>query len=139
MKVLYDRSMPKEVREVVAPLVKRYSNYFPQWLNTLHVQWDGDTADANAMMTTRYDYRECILHVCPHFLDCTERERDRTIRHEFMHAYTTPIKTIATEALRNLLGDDYPSTGSRVVECAIDRIHEAMTEDLAIFTERIDA
>lgn len=128
-------TIPAEVRAVVEPLVEKYLVLAPGWLKEVSVYWD--EGSSGAAMTTRDEYRDCILYVGPWFLSCDADERDSIIRHEYMHLYTTPIKRIAFDCIQNIVGPDYPTPGSRIAECEIDRLHEAMTEDLSILIGRL--
>ena len=139
MRIIVDKSVPKEVRDCALPIIKRFSKYAPNWLNIIRVFWDSENPDATATMTTQYEYRNCALTLCPYFFNSEPSERERTIRHEIMHLYTTPIKAEAYGCIQKLFGSEYPTAGCAIAEEAINKVHEAMTEDLAIFTERLDA
>ena len=139
MKFVIDPAMPAEVRRMSLPLVKGHAQIAPSWLKTMTVTWDPRDGECIAYICVRNEYRDACITICPHFIGCSADERVATLRHEFAHLYTTPIKTVAVDSLKNIVGADYPTPGSRVAECEIDRVHEAMTEDLATLFEKLGA
>lgn len=126
---------PQNVLNLVMPLVQQSARLLPVWVANLEVYWRDDEQEALAEVTVSTAYRRMSLKIGPKLLTVNDEERAHTIRHEMMHAYTTPIGEAALEAMKRFFPDG-KTPGTEIAEWAIrDRV-EAATEDLTLLVEK---
>lgn len=128
--ITVDSGVPPSVVEVVMPLLMRWSPILPSWVGAIVVLWDSEETQCYAKATVRFEYRRFVLTICPKFLDQPPSRMEHTIVHELCHAYTTPINVAACDSIRLIVGDAYPTPGSRIAEEYLNERVEGCTEDL---------
>lgn len=85
--------MPREVREVVEPLIEQYEYLLPSWLRSLSISYgDSKVEGSVAEILTDTAYLQAKLKLTKNFLDDTVLNRERTIVHELLHVTITPVQ-----------------------------------------------
>lgn len=122
---------------MIEPLIERNLALLPAWLQGLYVKWNAEAEGGTGMMCNVDEpHRLFRLIVCPSTFD-TENQAERYIRHEFMHAYTSPICDAGQEGIKDILGPDHPTPGSRAVDTRLLEACERATTDLEALVCRL--
>ena len=82
------------------------------------------------------DYRYMQINITPGSFTATSDGVDY-MRHEIAHWYTAPIMDAAIASIKEILGSEYPTPGSRVAERYIDHVLEECNVDLEQAFKRV--
>lgn len=135
-KVIFCPSVPVEIHEAVSGHIIRAIPVLPAWVNTCHVYYEAE-AEHYACVIVQTQTRNITLTISGYFLKVGHEKRERVIFHEFAHCYTSPISDAARESLKAIVGNDYPTPGSKVANLFVDEMMEQATEDLAALFQRL--
>lgn len=104
-RVWVDPEVPLEITRAVQPVVERWLHLLPRWMQVLVVTWDSRPStkeDSPAEMSVRIDYRVSYLTIFGNWLDQDDPERNRVIRHEFLHSAVGPYRNAALDGINTL-------------------------------------
>lgn len=126
--IVWER-VPKEVKEAIAPHLKRWWPLLPTWVQDFRIQYD-PTGDAGMEVTVNYCARWVLLKIPGLWLaEENEKERDTILCHEFCHIALEPVVSVTRRVI-----EDLSPEGSQQREL-VDSVYrdgmEAAVEDLA--------
>ena len=131
VKVTWHSSMPKEIRQTVEPLLKKYRFLIPGWCHDLSIGY-GDCEGAIAGIEVKPEYRMAKMTIYQAWVRSDADYRDGTIAHELIHIALTPMQHYV-ETLLECWKDD------PIAELNLDqwrRHYEGATDDLARSIQR---
>jgi len=105
-----------EVRELIA----KYEFLVPKWCYEIHVWYDADDPSICAI-SIQEDYRRASLSLGTKWHDSVTHDDD--ILHELCHFYNGGIGRVAKDAIEMIVGNDFPTPGSKI---AFDHITQAV-------------
>jgi len=103
----FDRNLPPETREAIAPLLERWIHLAPTWCHTIYVDFSGDDERGTCLSTNvRAEYRNATVFVHPNWLLGLPHEREREVVHEILHLALHPMAVLLHDLLERLVDDE---------------------------------
>jgi hypothetical protein len=103
------REMPKEVRRIVEPLVKKHLHLLPPWCIQLSIKY-GETKDdierAVAYIEVEPQYLQARLTICRLYLEQDDYNRESTIVHELLHVAIAPIQSFMEHLMKIYVAEE---------------------------------
>jgi hypothetical protein len=126
---VWDRSVPKSVREVFLPLVERYAFMLPGWCRKLTLSYEDDCGDPQvlAMTQAQYEYRDALIAFTPRLVGEDLDTQEGTVVHELAHVLLWPIMDMGQKLL-HLIDDP---KAQQIMSDQFRQAVEASTEDVA--------
>lgn len=128
------RDVPDLARNIIEPLLSRYSVLFPSWAQLIYVHYADvdDGIDSPIGCTANYTYRFFSMTFDPSFLAQPEAEHHLQIIHEILHASSCVLSDWARDTINRLVPEsDAPEFRESLIEELRHR-HEAFVQDLAL-------
>ena len=123
-----DPSMPAPFIPLIKSLVKRLQVLIPPSVESIYVSWDPER-DAGMASSHDRSYRQISLVVTPQTFETPDHSL-RYFVHEFGHWFTARMLDAALDCIREIIGPDHPTPGSRVAEIHLRTILEQQNTDL---------
>lgn len=119
---------PGEIREALEPLLARWAELLPPWLQDFRVEW---VADLDKLMEVRVHHsnRWAVLRVGPGWLQESPEEREVTVVHEFVHVLLAPLRRAVDLVVDGVAPED--AAFHRLAQSAITDGEESAVEDAA--------
>jgi molybdopterin-biosynthesis enzyme MoeA-like protein len=125
--VVFAPGFPKEIKEVVEPLIERHSWLMGDRLHRLDVVFGLTEDEADASMNILLRYHEGVLSVNSGFLRYDEPQRDRCMAHELAHVVSQGVLDEMWDIVEHLIAPDLgPYVRKKVI-----REHERLTDLIA--------
>lgn len=131
MKITYSGTIQPDNKAKVERYIDKWIWLLPKWALTLDVcLWNSDKNNSEtAIMCAEYDYRRLTLEIFTQWLDLSDSEKESTIVHEFIHAFTLPPITFARTTFDLLSEPETPL--NKLARQELNVRNESMTTDLA--------
>lgn len=131
----YAPEVPADVRAMVEPLLLKWEKLVPVWAQRILVRLTEEN-DAKLTITVREDQRDAILTIHPDWI-IWPIDREHAIKHELCHFYNSSLRWEATDCIKHLVGDAYPTSGSRIAESRLVECIERVNNDLVALISRL--
>jgi hypothetical protein len=128
------RDVPELARQIIEPLVSRYSALFPTWAQLIYVHWGdaGDGKGATIECAANYVYRFFSMTFDHSFLAQREDEHRTQVIHEILHASSCVLADWARDTINRLVPEsEAPKFRESLLEELRHR-HESFVQDLAL-------
>jgi len=135
MKWTWRTSVPPEVKVLAEPILLKWEHLVPVWCTEISVYWIEDDG-ASASIKVRESQRDAELFIHPNWVTFPDSREDALI-HELCHFYNAPLKIEATDSMRAIIGNDYPTPGSKVFEDRLADCIERQNNDLVALISRL--
>lgn len=123
--------MPTEVRQALRPLLAHCICLVPGWCHSLLIGFDADVGGGTAAsMTPAPEYRTATLYLYPRWLSQSPPERERILRHEFIHLLTDPLKVEAITIAENFISITEQKAAYLYATEQIRQRAEGVTQDI---------
>lgn len=128
------RDVPELARQIIGPLIARYSVLFPSWAQMIYVYFNdaGDGKSTTIECQASYAYRFFSMTFDPSFLAQKEDEHKTQMIHEILHASASVMADWARDTIKRLVPE---SEAAKFQEQLLDELrqrHESFVQDLAI-------
>lgn len=98
--------VPKEVRAVIKPHVKRFEPLLPRWVERLHIFFGPDDEGVLASVDVAPEYRSVRITVTAGYLTQDDNIRAMVILHEFIHVPQGGMSQVFTNLLDSTMDED---------------------------------
>ena len=110
MHIIWD-GVPRPVRTVVQPYVKRFAPILPLWVETLRICFQAapeSCPSAIASTLISHEYRQLRVSFHPAYLIQEEYSQELTVIHEFVHGHVAGMWDVFNSLLEATVGEDDP-------------------------------
>ena len=128
MTVLFDPLMPPPFIPLIQEAWEKVKPLVPPYIDRVSFCWRPESESA---MNCNHDqaYRMLSVGITPGSFDGWSQPEDY-LRHEIAHWFNAPLEDAALKVIKAILGDDYPTPGSRVAEDYLRHVCESVNVDL---------
>ena len=128
MIVGFDPNMPPALVPLIEELFEQLRILVPPQVHNVHFNWH---PDSGAGMSCDHDqaYRIMRIGITPGTFEASANPL-RYLCHELAHWFNAPIADAAEAAIKDIIGPEYPTPGSRVAKTYLDDVTEAANTDL---------
>ena len=121
------KPLPEEIRERIMPRVHRHAKLSPPWVTEIIVAWSHDVNLLECASNKDYLYQ--LIEVGKGCYAATDKELELGIIHEIVHAYTTPLATLARDLMEDMdLGEAHKKTAERSITQCLEMSTEALAQ-----------
>lgn len=106
-RIRFDKTVPREVRDALKPILKRWRHLIPSWCHSLEIHWSDDSDDGVVARTlTQLEYRNALIQICPIWLRYPDDQREKYVVHELLHVVLAPAQDFAANLIKNVVPED---------------------------------
>lgn len=105
--IVYDPTVPDEVRAAIDPILSRHTRIIPDWCFQLTINFSdgGHDGEYNASASPNFPYRRASLWFYAGWLLGTPAQRERDIVHELFHLVTAADSDYVLRIIRECVKD----------------------------------
>ena len=128
------KPLPHDIRERIMPLVHRHAKLSPPWVTEIIVRW---SEDVNLLECgSNKDYLYQLIDAGKGCYSATDYDLELGIIHEIVHAYTTPLATLARDLMEDMdLGEAHKKTAERSITQCLEMSTEALAQKFKAMEE----
>jgi len=128
MKIEFGAEFPKDLKEVIEPLVNKWRPLIPSWCEYLGIVY-APKRDSVLSCGTVYRNRYATLYVTGAWFQEDQDEREIALIHEFTHILQSPFDDVANRIVQDAFKEDSPA--SEFAKSMLLDSSEATVEDIA--------
>ena len=127
-------AFPEELKSVVLPIVEKYKDVLPAWLDTYYINLSNENDNVVASTNVNHSGRDATLFIHLALLEQDQQDREKAILHEMCHALLQPL----CSAIRNIYMPNGGSWSPAIIDAIEQSVQDTTLAILRVFDKGSD-